>query len=81
MRKSSAEKLKQEIEYKLEKATQHREDQLEKVKSTALYSAEKKKRSAGNMYLAHENQTLPAPSQVPPEASTHHMEMMQAGKK
>lgn len=55
IRKSSAEKLKHEIESKLEKATLHREGQLEKVKSVAQYSAEKKKPSAGNMYLAHEN--------------------------
>jgi len=55
IRKSSAEKLKHEIDSKLEKATLHREGQLEKVKSVAQYSAEKKKPSAGNMYLAHEN--------------------------
>ena len=82
IRKSSSEKLKQEIEHKMEKATQHRENQIEKVKSTAQHSAEKKKPSAGNMYLAHENQTLPAPSQVPNiSSSSTGMEMKQTGKK
>lgn len=79
IRKSSCEKLKCEIECKLEKASQHRDGQLEKVKSIAQHSAEKKKPSAGNMYLAHENQTLPAPSQIP--TTSEHKEMMQAGKK
>lgn len=55
-----------------------REGQLEKVKSIAQHSAEKKKPSAGNMYLAHENQTLPAPSQIPAASSE---QMMQSGKK
>ena len=35
IRKSSSEKLKQEIDSKLQKASQHREGQLEKVKSVA----------------------------------------------
>jgi hypothetical protein len=69
-RQSSSEKLKSEIESKLEKASQHREGQLEKVKSIAHYSGEKKKSSADNMYLAHENQTLPAPSQMPMTSET-----------
>jgi hypothetical protein len=33
------------------------------------------------MYLAHENQTLPAASQNPHVAAAEHKEMMQAGKK
>jgi hypothetical protein len=43
-----------------------RENQLEKVKSIAQKSAEKKKPSAGNTYLAHENTTLPVHSQTQP---------------
>lgn len=81
IRKSSSEKLKMEIECKLEKASQHREGVLEKVISTAHYSAEKKKPSAGNMYLAHENQTLPAPSQVHISSASEQKEMMQAAAK
>ena len=80
-RKSSSEKLKSEIENKLEKATQHRDSQLEKVKSVAHYSAEKKKPSSENMYLAHENQTLPAPSQIPITETSALSSGMQMSKK
>ena len=66
IRKTSAEKLKCEIENKIGKANEMRENQLEKVKSVAHYSAEKKKPSAGNSYIAHENITLPAHSQNQP---------------
>jgi hypothetical protein len=45
-----------------------RENQLEKVKSIAQKSAEKKKPSAGNTYLAHENTTLPVHSQAQPSS-------------
>lgn len=62
VRKTSTEKLKSDIENKLEKASGMRENQLEKVKSIAHYSAEKKKSLSGNAYLQHENITLPAHS-------------------
>ena len=62
VRKTSTEKLKSEIENKLEKASEMRENQLEKVKSIAHYSGEKKKPSSENTFLVHENQTLPVHS-------------------
>jgi hypothetical protein len=55
-----------EIDTKMEKATEMRENQLEKVKSIAQKSAEKKKPSSENTYLAHENMTLPVHSQHQP---------------
>ncbi len=66
VRKTSTEKLKSDITNKLEKATELRENQLEKVKTIAHQSGEKKKPSAGNTYLAHENMTLPVHSENQP---------------
>lgn len=68
VRKTSTEKLKTEINTKLEKASELRENQLEKVKSIAHQSGEKKKPSSENTFLAHENQTLPVHSQHQPPA-------------
>ena len=65
-RKSSVEKMKNELDMKHQKATEMRDYQLEKVKSIAQKSAEKKKPSSGNSYIAHENMTLPVHSENQP---------------
>jgi len=54
-RKLSAEKLKTDLENKLDHAAQKREEQLEHVKNIAHHSAEKKKSSA-NVNMDNKNQ-------------------------
>lgn len=66
-RQSSAEKMKNEIDHKLQAATANRDETLDKVKSIAHYSAEKKKPGAasasGMAPSAYDN--MPVPTHAP----------------
>ncbi len=65
-RKESTEKLQMHIEHKLTRAGTKREENLEKIKETAIFSAEKKKThhaAGGESYLPGENIPLKKPEE------------------